>query len=532
MAEGVSKVYEDGVVALKDVTVEFKPGRINCLLGENGAGKSTLAKIVAGVLEPTRGVIKINGREVHFKSPRDALRMGIGIVYQYPSLFEDLTVVENVMVFSHILGKLKGIAKWSSLEKEARRFEEFVRAMGFRIDVYRKVYSLPANIKQIVEILRLLYAQMNTLILDEATSMLTPLETEKIYETVCRLRDEGRNVIWITHKPQEVRQICDRVVVLRRGRIVYTAEGAPSTAEEMDKIISYMFGAEEAEKFKQSILMSTRQVAEARGLQQAPEVLVIKNLRVRGDYGDLKVKDLNLVIWKGEIVGLAGIAGHGQRELVEAIVGLRKVETGEMHLAGVDVTKSPAQERSKAGLVYIPAERLKKAVAIELSILLNLAAHWLNVPSNTIKFTKKVAGMPLVDYEGLKAHAVEVLGKFNVSYPGITAPIKSLSGGNIQKLVLAKVLERDNVILVVAEEPTAGLDFKTTSEVRLLLRELSKRGISILLVSSDIYELLELSDRLLVMYDGRIVKEYRDTASIDMLELSKYMLGLGARSGS
>ncbi len=522
--ENIRKIYENGVIALDNVTAEFKSGCINCLLGENGAGKSTLAKLIAGVIRPTAGKIRLNGKEIRFRDSQHALRLGIGIVYQYPTLFEELTVLENIIVFNNALGKVKGFHIRNTLEIESREFEKFVKETGFNIDINKKVFSLPANEKQLIEILRLFYANLNVIILDEATSMLTPLETEKVFKMLFKLRDEGRNIIYITHKLLEVRQVCDRVIVLSRGRVVYVAEEKPETAEEMNKIIQHMFETHNIRKY----LLENKFTQNNHYLRTAEknnaEILKIKELYVLGDYGELKVKGLNLVINKNEIVGLAGIMGHGQRELIEAIVGIRKAVSGEIFFSGHNIVSWPIDARLKQGLVYIPAERLKRAIAGELSILEDISAYWLNI--SPFDFIKKFFGLSLVDYSKLRSQITDILKRFNVVYQGIEAPVKHLSGGNIQKHILAKILGRGNIKLIIAEEPTAGLDFKTTNEIRSLLKDLKENGTSILLISSDLQELLEISDRLLVMFDGKIVKEYANVSSIDVVELSKYMMGL------
>ena len=482
--KSIVKVYPDGTIALRGVDFELRRGEIHCLLGENGAGKTTLMKILAGILRPTSGEIIVKGRRVVLRSAAEALRNGIGMVQQHLALVPVMTVYENLVL---------GLKRPPGREE----IERLVEQTGLSVPLDVPVESLSFGVRQRVEILKMLLRRVDVLILDEPTTNLTPREVEVLFSTLRRLRGEGKSIVFVSHKLREVLEIADRITVLRRGRVV----GVVGAREATPQLLARM--------------MVGRDVVfriEKPPARPGPPGLVVENLWVRGDLGGWAVKGVSLEVRRGEILGLAGVEGNGQRELVEAITGLRRAEKGRVLIDGKDVTNWPPGRLYREGLSHIPEDRRALGLVLEMSVAENsvLGIHRWN------RFT---AVLGRLVYREVYRHAESIVKRFEVVAPSLDAPAKHLSGGNQQKLVAGRELSK-NPSVIVAAQPTRGLDVAATEYIRRLLLDLRSKGKAVLLVSSDLDEVLQLSDRVAVIYEGRIMGVVRpEETSLEQIGL-------------
>jgi len=473
--EGITKRFP-GVVANEDVYFGLRAGEIHALLGENGAGKTTLMNILYGLYRPDKGRILVEGREVRIRSPRDAMRLGIGMVHQHFKLVTTLTVAENIALSLEESGFLFPAGKVRA------RVKEMAKRYGLDVDPDARIWQLSVGERQRVEILKALMRDARILILDEPTTVLAPGEREELFKVLRRLANEGRGIVFITHKLDEVFRIADRVTVLRKGHVV--ASGIPASSTTPEELARLMVGRE---------LMARRP---DRKPSSAEVVLEVEDISALDDRGNLVVKDVSLTVHRGEVLGIAGVAGNGQKELVEVIVGLRKPVKGRIKIDGRDVTgKSPA-EIVELGVAFIPEDRTRYGIAPDLSVAENLALKaYRRKPFSQGFFLN-------LDY--IKKWSEEVVAQYGISTPDVDTPAGSLSGGNIQRLILARELSLSPK-LIVASHPTHGLDVAATEQIRSLLLKQRDEGVGILLVSEDLDEIMELSDRIAVMRDGRIV---------------------------
>ncbi len=496
--EGIVKRFP-GVLANDHVDFELVPGEVHALLGENGAGKTTLMNILFGIYTPDEGRIYVRGEEVWIGSPRDAIRLGIGMVHQHFLLVDRHTVAENVA-----LGFAE--SQLSPLREVRRRISEFSERYGLKVDPDAYVWQLSAGEQQRVEIIKALYAGADILILDEPTSVLTPQETRELFEVLRRMRDEGKGVIFITHKLEEVMAVADRVTVLRRGKVIGTV---PASETDERSLARMMVGREVLFRLEKG------------EVQVGPPALEVRDLWVVGDRGLDAVRGVTMTVRRGEIYGIAGVAGNGQRELIEAIAGLRKVKSGSIHISGVDVTNKSPKVIHGMGVAHVPEERLRHGIVPNLSVAENLVLK----DYDREPFSRGV----LLNYEAIERNAEDLVERFEIVTPSIRTPAKLLSGGNIQRLICAREFSREPKVILAAH-PTYGLDVGATESIRRLLLEERSRGAAVLLVSEDLEEVLNLSDRVGVMYGGEIVGEFRP-GEVDMEEVGLMMAGV-RRGGS
>ncbi|ADV64338.1 ABC transporter ATP-binding protein [Desulfurococcus mucosus] len=475
---GIRKIYPDGVVALRGVDFEVEEGEIHGLLGENGAGKTTLMRILYGEIHATDGEIKVFGRRVRFRSPRDAIRHGIAMIYQHFSLVPTMSVLDNLYL------SMSAVNPGVSRDDTEERAEKLIAETGLRIPLGKTVEELPVGVQQRVEILKALIRDARILILDEPTSVLTPLEVEELFTSLRRLRDKGITIILITHKLREAKAITDRVTVLRRGSKV----GTVKTSEASEQQLARMMVARDVE------LVIEKPPSRGPGR----EVLRIEDIWVKGGEGVDALRGVSLVVREGEILGIAGVQGNGQTELCETIAGLRKPYKGRILLDSRDVTWLDTKERYRLGIAYIPESR-KIGLIHDMSVLEN------SILTSIDEYTGRLG---IVNWKKAKEKAVEVIKEYGVQPPNPDTPVKFLSGGNQQKLMVGREIARKPRILVVAE-PTQGVDVASTEFIRKRLLELRNQGIGILLVSTDLDEIFQLSDRVAVMYEGRIMGEGR-----------------------
>jgi simple sugar transport system ATP-binding protein len=466
-----------GVFANADVNFSLARGEVHALLGENGAGKSTLCSVIAGLYRPDAGEMLMDGEPVDFKSPKDALAAGVGMVYQHFRLVANLTVAENLALGNPEVGLR---LSQSELEAEARELGE---RYDFPIDPSARIWQLSVGQQQRVEILKMLYRDARILILDEPTAVLTPQEGQALFRAMRTLADEGRSLIFVSHKLQEVKQVSDRVTVLREGRVV----GEANTADAEPRDLARMMVGKDLE-------LPTRAPNESIG----DPVLVVNDLTVEDDRGLDAVKGLSITVNAGEVVGIAGVSGNGQRELAQGIVGLMKVTGGSVHLQGSDITGTSVLNTIKAGIAYVPQSRLGMGLAPGLDTDDNLAIKQFREPP--------YSNGPMLSPKAFKTRGGELIERFDVRgvRPGL--PIRLLSGGNLQKALIAREVTQDHCVLI-ARSPTRGLDVGATATVREQILVERDRGIGVLLISEDLDELLALADRLLVIYEGKIVGE-------------------------
>ena len=487
-----------GVVANDGVHFEAAEGEVHALLGENGAGKSTLCNFLTGLYRPDAGEIVLSGRPVSFASPREALEAGIGMVHQHFRLVPPFTVAENV-----ILGDPRGEGK--KFMVHPRRIERRVAELGERyriaVDPRARIWQLSIGEQQRVEILKALYREARILILDEPTAVLTPQEAESLFETLRVMAEEGRTIIFISHKLHEVMAVSDRVTVLRDGKTIDTVATAEATPRSLAAL---MVGRE--------VSLATRV---ERGLEIGEAVLEVRSLWAQGDRGGDALRGIDLTLRAGEILAIAGVAGNGQRELAETITGMRAPTRGEVVLAGRRLRGGDAREGIRAGVAHVPEDRLHTGVAPSLSIASNVVLKSYRA--------KHVAMGPLLKLRTIRNYAAELIRRYDVRGGGPEVPARQLSGGNLQKVVLAREFDGSPRVLVVAS-PTRGLDVAAIETVHGYLREAANGYVGVLLISEDLDEILALADRVAVIYEGAIVGE-RDAHEATVEELGLLMAG-------
>jgi len=490
---GITKRYP-GVVANDAINLDVRPGEIHALLGENGAGKTTLMNILYGLARPDAGQILLDGTEVSLTGPSDAIARGINMVHQHFMLVPVMTVAENI-----ILGDETLTAGYFLDRKEAhRRIVELGRQFGFEVDPEAKVGSLSVGWQQRVEILKALYRNARILVLDEPTAVLTPQETEEIFEVLRRLAADGHSIVFISHKLYEVLEIADRITVIRRGRVV--GERVPSETNEED-LAELMVGREVS-------LIADRGVSTI-----GQRTLKVEGLVVRDDRGQEVVHGIDLEIAAGEILGIAGVAGNGQDELVQAIVGLRKPAAGRVVLDDKDLTGRNPREINGAGVAYVPADRHRFGLVLSFSIADNLVL--------TSYHRRPYARGILRNDAAIAKMADERIAAFDVRTPSADAKAGTLSGGNQQKVVIAREFARD-LRLLVLDQPTRGLDVGSIEFIHRQVVAKRDAGTAVLLISAELDEVLELSDRIAVIYRGKLVA-IRDGRTADKNEVGLLM---------
>ena len=472
---GITKRFP-GVVANDHIDFEIRAGEIHAVLGENGAGKTTLMNILFGLLQPDEGEIYIRGKRVRFRSPLDAIELGIGMVHQHRKLVSAHSVIENI-----ILGHPKA-GKVLNLKRAEEEVEELCEKYGFKIDLRAKVWQLSEGEKQAVEILKALYRGAKVLILDEPTSALTPLETEKLLASIeAMARDELAIVPFITHKLPIVLAISHRVTVLRRGKVVARLETKHATEQSLAR---KMVGRD--------VIFRIERTEAERG----EPVLRVENLSTLNNKGVLALRGVSFSIREGEIFGIAGVAGNGQHELAEVLAGLRKAEGGRVIFDDKDITHASILERWEMGIGYIPSERVELGSIGDFSLVENVMMNFY--------FDGALSRRGVLDYEKARELTEELISEYGVAAPSPETKAKNLSGGNLQKLILARVLSRKPRLLI-ANLPTQGLDVGATEFVRNKLIEAKKQKTAILLISEDLDEILSLSDWVAPIYEGELM---------------------------
>lgn len=488
-----------GIVALDDVSVEFHGGEIHVLLGENGAGKSTLMGLLAGMQEPDEGEILIDGEPVVIDSPRRSMDLGVGAVFQQLLLVPSLTVIENLML---------GGPWWQSVKRAAalRRFDEQRTLLGTRIDPDVPVTALSLGEQQQVEIMRALWREEKMLLLDEPTSMLTPQGVRQLGQMMRRLKDKGVALILITHKLPEAFEFGDRISVLRSGRL--TGEIGPqrlrtmSEVERTDAVLKMMFGgtagdAEPVETHERELeILIGRPSHRARAVDRSgPSLLSARALATAAELGETPLRDVSFDLWAGEVLGIAGVDGNGQKQLAEVLAGQRPVARGRIDLKGADITRGRVPEHRQFGVRYVTDDRLGEGTVASLSVATNLVLKEIGTPPYWQR--------GITDWELIHSSAREQILHHDIRTPSELTPIGKLSGGNVQKVLLARELDAEAHVAIL-NKPTYGLDLKNQRLALDRIAAAAERGVALVVISTDLDELLEISDRIGVMFRGRL----------------------------
>ncbi len=491
---GITKRFP-GVVANDRVDLSVLPGQVHTLLGENGAGKSTLMKILYGLYQPDEGSISLHGETVSISSPSDAIKRGIGMIHQHFMLVPTLTVAENVALG---LGGRRGLA---DMRPVRRRLAEVSEQYGLRVDPDALIWQLAVGERQRAEILKALYRDARLLVLDEPTAVLTPPEVDDLFTTLRQLTADGRGLIFISHKLNEVMDLSDEITVLRNGRVSGHARPDDATRQSLAEL---MVG--------RPVELTRTVPSQAVGEVQ----LELDKLSVQGDRGVLAVKNVSLSVHSGEIVGIAGVSGNGQREIAEATFGLRPIESGTVSL-GNQLVRTPTPTAMRAmGLSYVPEERMRDGAIGEFSVAENLML----VDYGSDPYTKR----GILDRGEIHRRCSGLVSGYGVKTPSVDTPTRNLSGGNIQKVVIAREFSCDATVLVVAQ-PTRGVDIGAAEYIHERLLEQRAAGAAIVLISEDLDEVMQLSDRILVLLEGEIMGEVA-RADFDIHSIGLLMSGV------
>ena len=490
--KGIHKEFGD-TVANDEIDFAVEAGEIHSLLGENGAGKSTLMKILFGLYSQDRGEVFINGEKRSIEGPTSAIEAGLGMIHQHFMLVDRLTVVENIIAGSEITRR--GML---DLGRAEERIRELSAEFGLEVDPSARIEDISVGEQQRVEILKALYREAEILILDEPTAVLTPQETENLFEIMNRLREDGRTIIFITHKLDETMEIADSITVLRDGQRVGTVS------------------VEEAHPEKLAEMMVGREVVlrvEKNPMSAGDSLFEVENLST-SSAGGCVLQNINISVREGEILGLAGVEGNGQLELEESLLNLREIDSGCIRFRGEDITDLSTYERRQRGIAHIPSDRLKRGLVAEFPLEWNLilGSEWEN----------PFAARGVLQKDTITEHGRNLIEEFDIRGPGLNFPASNLSGGNQQKAIIARELSRDPDFILAAQ-PTRGVDVGAKENIHNLLLEMREKGRAILLISAELDELRSLSDRILVIYEGNIIASRQDNFAEE--ELGMLMAG-------
>lgn len=497
----IMKIYSNAVVANEDVSIRLEEGEIHALLGENGAGKSTLMKILFGIEAPDQGEIILNGERIQLKSPQDAIKKGIGMVHQHFMLVPSLTIAENIMLG---VTPKKGI--FMDQKKVVELAKELADKYRFDMDVTAKVEEIPVGVKQKVEILKALYRGARILILDEPTAVLTPQETDELFVQLKKLKEDGHTLIFISHKLDEIKEICDHATIMKNGKSMGSYSVSDISTQEMSRL---MVGREVALTFEKK--------------QQKPSDLRIRvrDLKVSNTQGIEKVKALSFDLKGGEILGIAGVEGNGQSELIDTLTGLNKRYAGLVEIRGQNIRQSSIRQIRDLQMAHIPEDRMKSGCAKDMNILENMFSSLYHLP--------EYAGRMFLKTKVMEEKSREWIGEYLVKCRSYRQNVGMLSGGNIQKVIVAREFSNAPRI-IIANQPTRGIDVGAASLIRKRLLTFRDEGCAVLLISADLNEIFSLSDRLAVMYKGRFSGHFTDVSRVTEEELGQYMLGIKSDS--
>ncbi len=497
---GITKRFP-GVVANDDVNIAVRPGTVHAIVGENGAGKSTLMKILYGIQRPDQGTIKVDGASVEFHSPADAIRAGIGMVHQHFMLADNLTVLENV-----VLGSEPRSGPGLDFRAARAKIVKISSNYGLGVEPDRLVDDLGVGERQRVEILKVLYRGARILILDEPTAVLVPQEVEELFGNLRELKAEGLTILFISHKLDEVLSVADDITVMRRGTTVASARPGEVTARELAELM--VGSALPVPELRESTVTDR-------------PVLDIEGLTVTTADGRTVVDGVSFTIRAGEVLGIAGVEGNGQAELVEALMGIRPLAAGTVTLRGQGINRLSTRSRREAGMAYIPEDRHRQGILLEATLWENrILGHQTQRPN---------ARGPLLDRRGARTDTQRIVEEYDVRTPGIDVAATALSGGNQQKLIVGREMSGDPVVLIAAH-PTRGVDVGAQAAIWEQIRRARAEHLAVLLISADLDELIGMSDSLAVILRGRLVS-YVDPKSVTPQELGSAMTGAGTGAG-
>ncbi|MDR3248471.1 MAG: ABC transporter ATP-binding protein [Treponema sp.] len=503
---GITKRFQR-TTANKGVNFSVREGEIHSLLGENGAGKTTLMRVLFALTQPDEGEIHLNGKTVHFKSPQAAIDAGLAMVHQHFMLIEPLTVAENM-----VLGKEPRRAFRFDLNRAIADVEELSRRYHLKVDPRARIEELPVGMKQRVEILKALYRQADTLILDEPTAVLAPGEVAELFTVLRELRKDGKTVIIITHKLKETMEIADRVTILNSGRLVTTCDVAETNPQELARL---MVG------HSVSFDVIRQESVESRGENRGEPILELRGASYKRD-GVYRLKNMNLTLHRGEILGIAGVEGNGQTELAETLCGLLPLDDGEILLNGRRVEKVSAKKMLTLGIGTIPEDRGRRGLIKNFQIQENLVLGY--------HYRRPFSKKGVLNLKEITHFSEQSCRDYDVRMAGVSAPAASLSGGNQQKLVVARTLAGKPKVIIAAQ-PTRGVDIGAIEYIHQKLIEYKEAGNAVLLISTELEEIIKLSDRVAVLYNGTLVAEDR-TMNFDENRLGNLMTGLGHGEGN
>ncbi|REK64147.1 MAG: heme ABC transporter ATP-binding protein [Brevibacillus sp.] len=472
---GITKRFP-GIVANDNINLVVKKGEIHALLGENGAGKSTLMNILFGLYQPDEGEILINGKPVNITSPNVANDLGIGMVHQHFMLVETFTVTENIVLGNEPKNGLK-----IDIRRAEKEVEELSRKYGLKVDPTAKIADISVGMQQRVEILKTLYRGADILIFDEPTAVLTPQEIQELIEIMHNLVKEGKTIILITHKLKEIMAVCDAVTIIRRGKVI---DSVAVKDTNPDELAAKMVGREVTFK------------VDKKPPQPKEVILSVENITAMGNRGVNALNGISFEVRAGEILGIAGVDGNGQSELIEVLTGLRKASGGRVLLKGQDITNRLPREISESGLSHIPEDRHKRGLVLDFTMSENMVLETYFHP----RFNKN----GFLDYAAIDKHASKLIEEFDVRTPSIHTKARALSGGNQQKAIIAREVDKDPDLLIAAQ-PTRGLDVGAIEFIHKRLVEQRDKGKAVLLISLELDEVINVSDRIAVIYEGQIV---------------------------
>ena len=496
--EGITKMYGNGFMANKDITFTVNEGEIHALIGENGAGKTTLMKILFGLENCQQGKIYLDGKEVHIENPLDAIAKGVGMVHQHFMLVPNLSVAENV-----VLGIEPGPGQIFDKKTAVRMTEEASEKFQLKVDPNALVRDISVGLKQKVELLKALIRGAKVLILDEPTAVLTPQEVRELFVQLKSLKANGYGIIFISHKLDEVMELCDSATVLRHGRVTGFVKKEEMNELALSRLIVGRDIVNTIEKDESNV---------------GDTVLKVRNVTYVDDIGKKLVDDVSFGVRAGEIVGIAGVEGNGQNEVSEIITGLLKMTAGSVSINGTDIAGLNIAQIRKLGLAHISEDRMTYGCAQDMSIYDNLSSIYLDNP----KFTKGV----FVNQKVLDQYVKDCIKEFEIACDSEKSPVRMLSGGNIQKVIVAREFT-SGANIIIANQPTRGIDVGTASLIHKLLQKYTReKGFAVLLISSDLNEVMNLSDRLLIMRDGRIAAQFTDMKKVNDELMGEYMLGI------
>ena len=499
---GIDKIYPNGIAANQGVDFLVKKGEIHALMGENGAGKSTLMKMLFGMEQPTNGEIFINGEKVALTSPTVAIAHGIGMVHQHFMLVPSLTVAENVVLgMEPRKGKL-----FVDFSKAIALTEEYSKKFNLEVDPNAKVMDIPVGMTQKVEILKALVRGAKILILDEPTAVLTTQETVELFKELIHLKEQGYTIIFISHKLKEIKEITDRMTILRGGRSMGVYNTADTSEQEISRL---MVGRD---------VILTVQKEQA---QPTEPVLQVRDLEFTNDWNRKMLNKVSFTVRKGEILGIAGVEGNGQKELMDMLFNFNVPNSGTATVNGVSILGLPQQKIRELGVSLVPEDRMLYGIAAGASIEENVISDRSGA--------RRLNTGPMFNMKAIHEEADRLIEEYTVLCKSRSQHVGMLSGGNIQKVVVAREFSNQPV-LILADQPTRGIDVGATEFIRRKLVELSRSGIAVLLISADLNEVMELSDSLIVMYGGKIAAYFEDTKDLNDEIMGEYMLGLKQQS--